>query len=262
MSELPFKITDRFPEYGEYPSQAAAAQYVLRVLVDLAKRGELFLSELLPPRRQNPAATFAVGNILAGQELSAGGNLRPMHSLPRELLAARVVVRSTPFLRSTDRREPDGRMVFDRLVPWVDTVRWTDKRPIVGSTPEKSEALAAGANNCVTGDAVAWQSYAIDTGKTEVQLPLREAWMVLKAFGAYCCPAKRAQTRASAWRYREVNALIWPADGEPLVAGAWPGELPLWAGGLGRPVISEKWIGDDEIGAPVEEPRRRREVRP
>jgi len=257
VSTLPFRVTDHFPDIAAYPSQAAIQNYVLRQLVDLARRGEMFLTELLPSRRQHPGATFAIGNIIGGQELSASGLLRPMHSVPRELRDARVTIRSVPFLRSVDRREPDGRVVFSHMAPHVDTVRWSDRRPLADSSPEKAEARALGLDNLVTGDAATWQTYLVDTGKTEISLPMREAWLCLKSAGAYCQPAKRSQTRASLWRFREVNAICWPADGEPLEPGAWSGELPVWAGGVGSPLITEQWAGDDE---PLifEEPRRTR----
>lgn len=188
-----------FPEFDSYPSRHAQRSYVLRVLVDLAKTGVLYLTDCLA--QPEPIRSFVCECIL-GHAVGPDNTQRAGEFVPQELLDYRVRVVSIPHMAQVDEEMPDG----------STRSRYVEKKDQPIHFPFGVEVLDEGMTYAAakqTRDAFAnvqqWRKRWIDTGSTDVQLPLQQAFWCLREYGENVKRARSRRLQRIAWRVREVR---------------------------------------------------------
>ena len=174
------RMRDLFPEYTGKRSQSERRDYVAGVLVDLIERGEFWLTEVM---NQDEAPRQTAGDVIFGHGVSDGsdGGESGRHStsfyVPDQIKSHKVT------LFSRDGKTP---------------VRYVDgTRPVVGVVPGSRRRHKV----------PQFEDNVIDTKQPRVELPVREAWLVLKRAGEFVAFGATADDQKANWLYSEVNPM-------------------------------------------------------
>jgi len=179
--EIPY-LFDGLSEKGHY---LAKRDFVEQRLIELLQDDQLCVTWIM---NQDMAVTQLAGEIIAGVIYDSDGSQYGRQGqntnapIPGELLDVTVDIVSV-----------DGK----RTVSYVDGVRRYSTRR-AGRTTLQGETQP--------------QTYpnVVDTGSTRAQLRLRQAWLALKQYGAWCRVAAIDADQVELWRYREVSDMLPP----------------------------------------------------
>jgi hypothetical protein len=178
-----YEAPDLFPQFYRYGGDGRR-EYLSRELVKMARDGTLFLTDILNQAKPIPdtAGQIILGHAIENHHFMAGKRIPP------ELLDYRVRIKSRNGL----------------------SIRWC--RDMVKG--EEISGRHPGVGGFRPGDAgspdvpVTYHRVAeewVDTEQQDVTLRLQDAWIALKANGAFCRPAKRASVQAKQWWFEEVR---------------------------------------------------------
>lgn len=175
-----------FAESRNYRMHDEAKRFIEQRMVEMVRDGSMYLTEVMLQPEANTA-----GEALFG--LGRDENLKIMaYNWPTapDLVTATVRLESMEY----DPENPLKPKKSDRPIVYKDGTR------------QETEALLTAA----TGGMVDGSPYKhmvdniIDLGKSEVDVPLRVAWKILKQVGMGVTPAVRADHRKRRWLVREV----------------------------------------------------------
>ena len=166
---------DLFPQYFNIKGMWRQRDYVQDVLVELAKRNDLYLTELL---NQDPDIIQHVGDVILGHAIDDGrygagaGKHTTNVPVPQELLDYRVKIKSAVV------EGPNG-LTGDkeRKVLWdgSQTIQYRQ-----GNRPARNLMAGRGRNRTRIQQ---FEPNIIDLGVTEASVSLQQAWYILKYSG-------------------------------------------------------------------------------
>ena len=200
--------TNLFPEISQQPSRHAQRQYVLRTLVEMANAGTLYLTDCLA--HPEPIRTYVCECIL-GHTIGPDNVHKAGEFVPQELLDYRVHCISIPHMAQVDEEMPDGttrsRMVEkrDQPISFIYGMEVLDEGLTYAAAKQTRAAFA---------NVQQWRKRWVSTGKTDVSLPLQQAFWLLRAQGENVKRARSRRLQRSTWKVREVRPQPKAADGD------------------------------------------------
>lgn len=194
-SKALYAAPELFPRARDYRRESLRA-YVEEIMVDLAERGELVLTDLFnqPQHLRNLAGQVILGDYIDFDDDNK--SKRDTSRIPLAISEYTVKVRSR-----TDRPKlgPDGEPTGVTAEPIP--IHWKK-----GMEPRKVKSYQAvpGGKTGAVGQVRRVEEVQYTTGKTEVTLPIAHAWNCLRQHGKYCRHATKERTRQKLWWYVEA----------------------------------------------------------
>lgn len=186
-----------FPKFAEQPTVSARRNYVMRELVALAASGDLYLTDVFA--QGEPIRSIA-GDCILGfkmrREDRVGGA-----KIPPELRSYRVRIRAIPHMVQVDRDQPDG----TTHTTWEERTTPITFRFGSEDLDETLEYEAARQVMDVYSSADHVRPAYVETGETDVTLPLDQAWWCLKEQGRNVRRAVGKKRQRTWWKCEEVR---------------------------------------------------------
>jgi hypothetical protein len=186
-----------FPEFKDQNTHIKQRSYVMRRLKEMAADGTLYLTDALNHAKPIPDL---VGMCILGHEIQHGGVFREGRNVPAELKSYQVRVVAIPHVIQKDTLTPEGH-TQSRLEEVVTAITFKAGEESVDeeTSYEASKEI---------GDAYAELQHVrpiiVETGKTDVTLPLDQALWCLRQQGANIRRAKSLRLQRKLWLVREV----------------------------------------------------------
>lgn len=176
-----------FPRIRSAPLGDLRFRYIMKQLLLLQEKGELFVTDLLA---QPSATRDDVGLALTGQIIDPQSHLhvRSAEDVPPVLLIHKFKIRCI-----------EGR---------ADTIKY--KRAVVKDPRGK----VLGSKMGVSEDGETWHQQMVrnvdhwrDWESKEAELPFRDAWVCMSQYGKWCRRADRLELQMKYWIYEEPDHL-------------------------------------------------------
>jgi hypothetical protein len=190
-----------FPDARQFGNYTALRKYVSQRLVDMANAGTLFLTDCL---NQGEPVNSIVGDVILGYAIENQEHQTGQH-VPLELEEYRVKIRAIPHLVQIDIEHPDGSFSsrFEEQVTPI-AYRLGSEQADDSDVYPAARLHNVGAGNRDGTPMISYRPRIIETGKTEVTLPLKHAVWCLRGQGKNVKRAVRRAVQRLWWNVEEV----------------------------------------------------------
>lgn len=199
-----------FPAFGSQPGYPQQRQYVLRQLEEMAKSGTLFITDIIGCGE--PIKTIA-GECILGIRRE-NGNMRQvgLPGISKVLMGYTVRIRAIDHLVQHDQTMPDG-TIQSRFEMETTPITFRYGSQPLDESMTYQAAQQSGAIHHT--DMAQVERIYMDTGETEVELPLDQAWWCLREQGKNCARAASQRRQNAIWKVEEIRPDAKRGPGRP-----------------------------------------------
>jgi len=189
-----------FPDFGALNSYQRQRAYVVNEMITLCEAKTFSITEC--KQYGDPIWTL-VCEVILGHTYDADGVSEKGAPLPQVIKDYRIRIKAIEHAVVIEQRGSDGRMSSTQK--WeIEPITFANgsRRVLERQWMEKSEALLAEGVGVSHEDR--YEKDIIETGKTEIDLPIDQALYCLKEQGKDVCPAESTRLKDAYWKVREV----------------------------------------------------------